>query len=185
MRKTETREIGGHTYEIQQLGARKGNEVLERVMAFLAGPLGEVVKGLGTKEATLQAVGDLSGDALAGALKDAAGRLDGGQLNWVVDQLAPSIKLVSPENSEIKISLGGAKWDDQFAGAYKDQLSLVGEAFAVNFSDFLPSLASLRDGWQKLVTPTAAKSNSSRQPARKAGRGRSRSTQGSKRRQSK
>jgi hypothetical protein len=133
-RKTETVEIGGNKYEITQLGATLGGEVMFR----LGRAFGAILAGLKT--------GNLTVDTL-----------DPADFNWLVQVMIPSTKVGM---IDVK-GKGDLRWhplkvdfDDHFAGRYPQMMEWLKSCLEVNYGPLQGTLGSIFRGVAALSVST-------------------------------
>jgi len=148
----QEKEIGKTTYRVRQLGASKGARLLTRLYKLLGPSLADLLRGVGA------GLGDMPVYMLADALKTLAERLPDGELETLIDDLAPTTEITRD---------GGAHWlqlknekELHFAGNYREMFMWLGFALEVNFSSFLGDSTSLREAFAGLIAraPSASQS---------------------------
>lgn len=174
-RKSETRQIGPNTYRATQLKVRKANRVLERLLKTLGPTLGALGDHLGTgKTGTAAAiVGDLERGAISAAAEKLARALTGDELNWLVDELIPSIEYQTPELAASMpgkfVELNGDLWDDIWAGDLLGQFKALGWILELNYGSFFAGAGGIGAVARQFVTPTKSSSSSPTTPTSGSG----------------
>lgn len=122
--------IGATRYRVTQLGAKKGREMLVRLVK-LAGP--GLAAGLaGLSKADGKDTEAPMARALSDALYDLATRLTVEEFNGITDELAKHTTIVLGD-LEPRLS---DKFDDHFSGKYDEMLRWAAFALEVNFKSF-------------------------------------------------
>ena len=153
-RKVEEATIDGVRYQVQQVGAALGAEIMFR----LARSFGAIIAGLN--------VGTLSVESLSPA-----------DFNWLLKQLVSGTKVgIVDEKGDGRERMADLSFvfDDHFAGRYPQMLEWMKFALEVNFGPLAGALGSLIRGAGMLG------SNSSRPKAATGGSGDSSSTSAAK-----
>jgi len=125
MRVEQSREIDGFTYQVNQLPARKGLELLTEV-ATVAGPL---VAAMGDKGLSGLLDSEADGGAFLGVAKAIAGSLDSKRVLGITDTLAGVTYLEGK-------ALTGNALDAHFMGRVFSMLKWLAFALEVQFGDF-------------------------------------------------
>lgn len=129
----EAREItiGGTTYRVTQLGTKKGQALLVRLVKLLGPGVGSFVGGMGRSSA------DEFDSALAlgvgDALHDLAHRLDAAEVAGVLEEFAKITVILQSDDVQ---PLLWSVYDDHFAGRYDELLAWAKFCMEVNFSSF-------------------------------------------------
>jgi hypothetical protein len=138
-RKTEEKEIGGVTYAVTLLGARKGLEVATKLAPFL-GVLAKAQKG--GKEAATEALSEVLRSVSAA---DVQGLCDV-MAEWTM------VKGPGPRDQVILTNV----FDDHFAGRYGDLLKWLGFCLSVNFPSFFSGAAPVKGSAAEATGQTPA-----------------------------
>ena len=165
-RKTEVREYGPNHFRARQLKVRQANRVLERLLIIVGESLGAIADNVGSGETGGDA--SLVGDLRRGALSDAAGKLvknmSGDDLNWLIEELRPSIEYQTPElraaGDAQFVPLTGDLWDDVFAGELGTQFKVIAWVLQLNFASFFDGAEGITGAFRQFVTPTRSSSSS-------------------------
>jgi len=138
VREPETRDIGGCTYTVTPMPTFEGLRLMQRLVKIVGPAAGAVAKpGDGIS-------------AIAAAIGELAGRIEGDDLVEVVKALAKHSQ-VTDESGKTKALVNVA--DLHFQGRYDDLFAWVAFALEVNFG---PLLGWLRSGAAGRATAAAA-----------------------------
>jgi len=128
----ETREtvIGDTTYLVAQLGTKKGQALLVRIVKLLGPGVGSFVGGLGrgasaADEALALGIGD--------AIHELAGRLNEQEVAGVLEEFAKNTMVVKSAELHVRLS---EIYDDHFAGRYHELLAWARFCMEVNYRSF-------------------------------------------------
>ena len=158
-RKIETREIGENTFRVKVLKVRKANTILTRLIKIVGEPLGAAADQLGSEPGE-SVIGDMGRGGFAdaaGALKRTLGDED---LNWLIDQLRPSIEIHTKEmtDPDMFVPMTADHWDDEFAGELLLQFKLLAFVLELNYSSFFAGMGGLKGMAAKFTTPSKSAS---------------------------
>lgn len=163
-RQTETREFGPNRYRAKQLKVRKANRVLERLIKIAGESLGALADNVGSGDTEDALVGDLRRGALSTAAQKLVTNLSGDDLNWLVDELIPSIHYQTPElraaTPEQFVPVTGDVWDELWAGDLMGQFRVVLWVLQLNYASFFEGAGGLAGVVRRAVTPTKSDSSS-------------------------
>lgn len=167
-RNTETRQFGDNHYRATQLKVRKANRILERLIKIGGESLGVLGDNVGGGDTADALVGDLKRGSLAEAAQALVKNLTGGELNWLVDELVPSIQYQTPAlaaaTPEGFVPMTGDLWDDVFAGDLMGQFRIIAWVLELNYASFFAGAGGLAGAARKFVTPTTSSSSSPTTP---------------------
>jgi hypothetical protein len=130
MIQTGTREIGGYSYSVSQLGAGEGRRILIKLTKMLGPSLGHLL-----------AIADGKLDqSIAGALYELSSNVSDGDFTDLCRTFG--------ERTEVEIDGKPHKLDLQmqelhFAGAYGDLLKWLGFCLELNYKDFFAALREI------------------------------------------
>jgi hypothetical protein len=131
-RKQDTRAIGGHTFQVTQLGYEPGREMLFKLVQTL----GEGISGL----AASSQEGVLNEDA-AKAIGGLVRGLDYGLLKHMSDRFAENT-LVGFEGSDKMVPLKGGMEENVFAGAYDVWILWLAFCLEHNFAESIKKVVA-------------------------------------------
>lgn len=122
MRKSDSKQIGNHTYTVTQFGAREGGRVFIRITRLLGPAIGGGAEG--------------GAAAMIGQLSTA---LDESDFDSLCDTFAAATMVTGGDYGAKQPQLK-AVFDDHFAGRYDELLEWLLFAFEVNYGSFLGAL---------------------------------------------
>ena len=126
----ETR-IGGVTYRVSQLPAKRGRSMLVRFVRLVGPGAGSFVGGLGrSKDQTFD--GGLA-LGIADGLHDLCLRLNDDDLSAICDEFATCTVVVKSRDIELRLS---NVFDEHFAGRYDEMFAWLRFCCEVNFASF-------------------------------------------------
>jgi len=146
MRQSETREIDGMKFTVQQMGGKQAGRLFVRLSSYLfpaisqaAGALDklDLKAGLSGAEVDVGAVGR----GLSAAAKTLFERLTEDEYESLLQQLLETALVRSPKGGDVPL---WPVFDDMTAGKVLTQVKLVAFALEVNYRDFLPALGGLK-----------------------------------------
>ena len=155
----ERREIGGHIYEVHQLGAIKARALFVRLTKALGPVLSSLLES--TTMSTRKAAA-LQSFAMAPVIEELALRITEEDFCYLCDVLGECTFLVGDKGQLAKLER--KLQDVHFAGRMLDSLKWLGFAIEVNFADFF-SLAKSK--WVAASAPL--ENNTSRSPMASTG----------------
>jgi len=123
--------IGGVTYRVTQLPAKRGRSMLVRFVRLVGPGAGSFVGGLGrSKDQTFD--GGLA-LGIADGLHDLCLRLNDDDLSAICDEFATYTIVVKSRDVELRLS---DVYDDHFAGRYDEMFAWLRYCCEVNFASF-------------------------------------------------
>ena len=152
---------------IDELGTSK-----ERQSTLFGESLGELADNLGAEEGQAL-VGDLKQGSISVAARKLVDNLGGDDLNWLVDELRPTVQISTPDMRESApdafVDFTSDQWDEEFAGQLMDQFRLLVWVLQMNYGSFFEGAGGLAGAARQFVTPTP--SSSKPQPTPTSGSG--------------
>ncbi len=144
-RNAEKKSIDGITFEVTQLGFKKGRQLFVRLLKLVGPSLAHVAD-------SAKSIKEIP---LVPMIKAAVERLEDEDFDWIADVLGETTRF--SENGTQWPFLNAANREDLFAG----RLTLFGRwvwfALEVNYADFFAALKSPRESDQKGQTPANSK----------------------------
>lgn len=136
MRETKTLEIEGRTYRITPLGARKGNEVLSKLLKLA---------GQSLKQSDFGSTKDLGLSEILSGIGSILENLQPQTINELMDHFSNDAMFEKEKTrgNFVKVS---DHWDDVFSTNYFEQVMFIKTCVEVNFGFLLEKLKSQLGG---------------------------------------
>lgn len=141
----KTKSIGGKNYEVYELGAKKGRQVLTRLLRLLGPALGGMSEGKGDAEARIAS---------------ALGKLVESLTDADTDYFCDTFAAVTNVEMEGRMPLLSDVFDLHFKADYLNMFKWLAFCFEVNFGSFLAGLGG-PGGLAALAGKAAASSSES------------------------
>lgn len=140
---TDKKEIDGYTYEVTQLGNKKGRRLMVRLFKLVGPAAAEFLAALGGKDGKdMKSIGDLSTESLANAVADFADRITEDELDHIVETLAAKTR-VNQAGGGAMADLSSDVQDQLWAGSNTTMFKWLAFALEHNYRDFFGGLGSL------------------------------------------